>query len=131
MRRLSTVVVLGLIFVGGVLFGEYVSFDMPGISVGGNGMGEVEPAAEPAEEDLVEAEPGAAEDFRIELREDRIYQNGQEMTMDELDALLARAKAQSAIIMVEYDPGSVSGSFVDQMLDILSAAEVQYVGISR
>lgn len=142
MRRLVyTTVTLGVIFVGGILFGQNVSFDVPGISVGG-GDGNAAPAVEAVTESVqekteeVRAEvqtevQEAAGNFKIMLREDRIYYNEREISMKELDALIAQAKEQGGTIEVEYDPESVTGQFVDQVRGTLNAAEVRNFGISR
>ena len=144
MRRLvSTTVILGVIFVGGILFGQNFSLDMPGISVGGGG-GDPAPAREAITDTIqekaeeVQAEVQKAQeavealgDFKIVLKEDRIYHNDREITMEELDALIAQAKEQGGIIEVEYDAESVTGRFVEQLRDTLNAAEVRNIGISR
>lgn len=132
MRRTVSGGILLLVLAAGVILGQNFSFNMPGLP-GDAGDGDLEVQTEVADDPAPEAAATnqASDDFLLLLQEDRIYYKGEPIDLEALDPIIAAAKEQDAIIEVEYDPDTVTGLFVEQLLDLLRTAEVKHIGIVR
>jgi biopolymer transport protein ExbD len=94
--------------------------DIPGVDIS------IEPESDASSENA-----DTVSEFHFVLRDDQIYYNDEPIDEDRFRTLIAEAKEQDAIIEIEYDEATVTGSFVDELQEILRAEGVQYTGIDR